>query len=379
MRCIDKSTKMKIGIITDYLDFQVTGIGNYINNLVMGILAVDKKNEYTLIHIKKQDRPHYSNVKDIVVPLPMFPPRAIIRKNVLIPKVLKNEGLDLVHEPLQITPFLFQLPMKRVITIHDVNCIIRPMDYSIWEQWYYSWVLKNTVKTADMIITISENSKRDIVKALNVPEDKIRVIYHGLDKNFKPITDLDDISLKYGINYPFILYVGRLEPRKNIPTLIKSFYRLKKRGVKHKLLMVIQMGSDYQKVVASIKDLCLENEVRLIEGVPKEDMAGVYNLADLLVFPSVYEGFGFPPLEAMGCGTPVVTSNSSSLPEIIGDAGIMVDPYDSDALTNAIYEVLVNKELKDDLIRKGLKRTKQFSWEKATKETIEVYEKVAGS
>ena len=178
----------------------------------------------------------------------------------------------------------------------------------------------------------------------------------------------------YGINEPGILYVGGLEPRKNVDGIITSFYKLKTRGVIHKLVIVsATKGHYYDKILRMIKKLKLEKEVIFTGYVQPDDLPKVYNAADLFVFPSFYEGFGLPPLEAMACGCPVITSNTSSLPEVVGDAGIMVDPHHAEGLADAMHKVLNNDGLKQDMIKRGLKRAKMFSWEKAAKKTLKIY------
>ena len=181
---------------------------------------------------------------------------------------------------------------------------------------------------------------------------------------------------KYSFDFPFILYVGALTKRKNIPALINAYYHLKKERMEHKLVIVgkTTLGSD--EILETVKEMQLQNEVLFPGYVPDEDLPAMYNAAALFVFPSLFEGFGFPPLEAMACGTPVISSNTTSLPEIVGDAGIMVSPNDITELTRAMYEVLTNNDLRRSLIDKGLNRVKMFSWENTVSETLKVYQDV---
>lgn len=215
----------------------------------------------------------------------------------------------------------------------------------------------------------------DIIRYFKIPENKIKVIYLGVDEDYKPLseTEIRKVRQKYHLNYPFILYVGSLISHKNIPTLIKAFYKLKKYGLPHKLVITGKRGWKYKNIFEIISKLNLQKDVVFTGYVQREDLPALYNAADLFVYPSLYEGFGLPPLEAMACGTPVITSNTSSLPEVVGNAGIMVDPYDIDGLAKAMYEVLTNEGLRAELRKRGLERAKMFSWKKTAEETLNVY------
>jgi glycosyltransferase involved in cell wall biosynthesis len=231
-----------------------------------------------------------------------------------------------------------------------------------------------------MIIADSQNTKNDCIKYLGIPEEKIKVIYLAPDSIYQPINNKQEIReqvcKKYNIEFPFILYTGTLEKRKNIPILIKAFYKLKKMGISHKLLIVGKKGWKYDDIFKTIKTLNLQKDIMFTGYVPKEDLVKFYNLADLFVYPSLYEGFGLPPLEAMACGCPVITSNTSSLPEVVKDAGIMFNPYCVDELVKIMYEVLIDESLRIELSRKGLERAKLFNWRKTAEETWKVYEGV---
>ncbi len=183
-------------------------------------------------------------------------------------------------------------------------------------------------KKTDFIIADSENTKKDIINYLKIPEEKIRVIYLAADEKYKFLNNniglKEELKSNYNIDSPFILYVGTVELRKNLPLLIKSFYELKKRGIPHKLILIGARNFGFNKILRLVNELRLIDEVIFTGFVPEEDLVKFYNTADIFVYPSLYEGFGLPPLEAMACGCPVITSNSSSLPEVVGDSGIMV-------------------------------------------------------
>ncbi len=232
------------------------------------------------------------------------------------------------------------------------------------------------IKRASHIIAISQNTRNDLIKYLKIPDSRISVIYNGVDHNiFKPYnTKL--------LDKPYILYVGSERPRKNLGRLFEAFAGLKKEFSEIILVKVGTPGRSKKyrnDTLRKLDSLRITQDVVFVDYVSELDLAYYYSSALLLVYPSLYEGFGLPPLEAMACGCPVVTSSTSSLPEVVGEAGIMVDPYDTDGLAQAIKQVLTDDKLRDDMVRKGLEQAKRFSWEEAARETLEVYDKVEGN
>jgi glycosyltransferase involved in cell wall biosynthesis len=287
------------------------------------------------------------------------------------------KDLDIFHNPSQVIT-AFKFSQKYIITIYDITPNLYPETHTDIITFVHRYLLPKALKTSDKVITISHHTKNDIIKHFKIPENKIKVIHLAANENYKPLNEKEIINIKqkYNLNYSFILYVGTLEPRKNIPTLLKALYKLKKQGIKHKLAITGKKGWKYKSIFETIEKLNLQKDVIFTGYVPDEDLPALYNAADLFVYPSLYEGFGLPPLEAMQCGTPVITSNTSSLPEVVGDAGIMVNPYDVDELANNMYGVLTNDGLREELSKKGLERAKLFSWKKCAEEHLKVYEEV---
>lgn len=238
------------------------------------------------------------------------------------------------------------------------------------------------MKRADRIITISNHVKKQIAEYLNYPEERIDVAYPGVDfEKFKPFTPSSNFLEKYGIGNidpNIILYVGSEHPRMNLNTLIKALYFVKKKCPDIKFLKVgrPQFQGAREKFLALIKSLGLERNVIFIDYVEEEHLPAIYNAASLLVYPVLEAGFGLPPLEAMACGTPVITSNTASLPEVVGDAGIMVNPYDTDKLSEMILKVLTDNSLQKKLSEKGLNRARQFTWENTAKTIFKTFEKL---
>jgi len=260
-----------------------------------------------------------------------------------------------------------------IVTCYDLIPLVYDKERSlIWKE------NMNGLKKADIIITISRFSKDEIVKHLDYPEDRIKIVYPGVDhsvyyeKRDKKILREHNISNEDKL----ILYVGSETPRMNVPVLIKAFSKLKKRLPNIKLVKIGESQSygARENILKLIKDFNLQDDV-IFEGyIPEGELPLWYNASDVLVYPCEYAGFGLPPLEAMACGTPVVTSNTTSLPEVVGDAGIMIDPNDIESMSEMIYQVLTDSEFKNELVKKGIERSKLFNWDESARRTRDIYE-----
>ena len=369
---------MNVGILSWMIDRKRTGVNNYLYNLIKNMINNGKANEISLIHYERSDDPIYSQVNDIIIPeIPLKLTSAIG-----IPQAVKNADIDILHVPVhwynQITPFVLNRNIKKVLTIHDLTPILFPEMHTKETNLTWESSLKFIKNRTNIVICDSISTKNDCIKLLKIPEKRLRVIPLSADEQYKPLKNkeqiYDELKQEYNINSPFILFVGTLEKRKNVPTLIKSFYKLKKSKLNYKLVIVGGKGWKYTKIFDLIEDLNLQNEVIFTDYVSDEDLVKLYNTADLFVYPSLYEGFGLPPLEAMACGCPVITSNTSSLPEVVGDAGIMIDPNDIDGLTESMLKILTDPDLREEMSRKSFERAEMFSWKKVAKETWNVYE-----
>lgn len=362
------------------IDRQRTGVDTYLYNLLTSMIELGKSNDIFLIHYKKTNDRVYTLANDIIVP---NVPR-ILKYSIGIPYAIKKANLDVLHAPIhwytQITPFFLNYNVKKVLTIHDLTPILFPKTHTKQTVQLWNPTLKLIKNKIDIIIADSNNTKNDCIKYLGIPEERIKVICLAPNEIFTPQKNKEKLRSylqnKFDLNFPFILSVGTLEKRKNIPNLLKAFYKLKKTDKNHKLVIVGGKGWRYEGIFDYLCKLNLEKDVIFTGYISDEDLFKFYNTADLFVYPSLYEGFGLPPLEAMACGCPVITSNTSSLPEVIGDAGIMIDPTDSDALFDAIHRILNDDDLKAELSKKSLQRAKMFSWKKTARETWKVYEKV---
>lgn len=374
--------RMKIGFTTDSIDDTFaqnrarTGIFTYTKQLITALLKLDRKNQYTLIHYRKVGEDLYRKTNELIVPLYEIPFWREIRKAIVLPLLISRERLDIIHEPRAFNPYLFSSHTKKILTIHDLSTFVYPSMHTKSNVLRMNCSVSASLRKADRIIAVSKHSKREVLRLFHIDEERIEVIYEGVDARFKPIKKCEGIKKKYGIVGRFILFLGTLEPRKNVNGLIKSFYKLKKMGIEHKLVVAGPEGWKCRDLKETIKQVGLLKEVILPGYVHDDDLPALYSASDLFVYPSLYEGFGLPPLEAMACGTPVVTSNTSSLPEVVGDAAIMVDPNDLNSLADAMYKLLTDEDLAQDMVKKGLRQARFFSWNEAARKTLKVYEDV---
>ena len=365
---------MKIGIDLHTVTRFMQGTRTYTLGIVKNLLDIDKDNKYYLYITR--DNEHIRDIfpQDNVFFRHIFPHNRIIRIPISFPIRLAMDSVDVFHcqymgPPLAKTPY--------VVMIHDIIHEYFPEFYPRSLCYMMRVFYPISARRATRILTVSESSKRDIIKYFKVSEEKVIVTYDAAAEDFRPIMEKDKIKSalqKYGIDGKYILFVGRLEPRKNIPNLIRAFHELKKwKNIEQKLVIVGMKYFRYEEIFQCVNNLGLQNEVILTGRVEDNELPLFYNGASLFVYPTIAEGFGIPPLEAMACGTPVISSNTSSLPEVVGDAGILLDPYNIKDLAGAIYKVLSDKNLHEKMKSEGLKRAKVFSWKETAKKTLNVF------
>lgn len=284
--------------------------------------------------------------------------------------------LDVLHGPLHVVPFASTIPA--VITVHDLAFLHFPDRVPRSRRLYLTPGTRVSARRARKVIAISRSTADDLMKWLDLPATRIEVIPLAPPASIQPMSGeaLDTFRRRVVADRPYLLSVGTLEPRKNLITLLRAFASLAS-TIPHDLVLVGPEGWLNQGLDETLQTLDLRDRVRLTGFVSDEDLSGWYSAAVCFVFPSVYEGFGLPPLEAMHCGVPVVTSNVSSLPEVVGDAALMVDPLDVDALAGAISRVLSDAALANDLRARGRMRAGQFSWQRTARETLAVYREAA--
>jgi glycosyltransferase involved in cell wall biosynthesis len=271
---------------------------------------------------------------------------------------------------------------RTVFTLHDLIFQFFPEYHLPLNRWFLRNAMPHFLRRADAIIAVSECTKRDAIRVYNIPPEKITVIYEAADPALHPETDASRIAqvrARYANNQPFLLFVGVIEPRKNIIALVDALRLLRARGYPHRLLIAGRKGWLYQPTLDHVKQTGMSDAVDFLDFVPDDDLAALFSACDAFVFPSLYEGFGLPPLEAMAAGAPVICSNTSSLPEVVGDAALLINPRDVGEIANAIERVITDSALRDELRTKGLAQAKKFSWERAARETLAVYQRVSGS
>jgi glycosyltransferase involved in cell wall biosynthesis len=294
-------------------------------------------------------------------------------------RYFKRKGKHILHCPAYIRPCYWSA--LSVVTVHDVIALDFPEYCSSTNRSYFNLLLPGSILNASQIITMSHSVKEDILRKFKISREKIKVIYPGINEIFfmtQSEEKLINTQKKYRLPEKFILYVGNIEPKKNILRLIESFENLiRKQDVPHSLVIAGRFAWKYGDIIRVKK----QNDERIIFPgyIHQSDLPALYTLADLFVFPSLYEGFGIPPLESMACGTPVIASDKGALPETTGDCAFLVDPLSVDSITSAMLELLQNQTLRYRLIKKGKQHVQQFQWSRTWSETVELYKSVLGA
>ena len=384
----ETSRSLKVGLIADDLDDGNTGLATYSQGLVVGLEAFSEEIDLTIVH--RHSASFYAGRRELIVPglgRSRLATRGlgnkIIRKQLMMPWALRSQQFDVVHDTYHFGPFLAPTSYARVVTIHDLVPLMMPETCacSVQSHLTHRTLVRWVAKRAGHIITDSECTRRDVIEQYRVPPDRVTTVYLAAGNAFRPVEDTEQlwaVREKFGLPDDFILYVGTLEPRKNLVRLIGAYKRALPSLGGIPLVIGGGLGWKYDEILRAANDPSLEGRVRLLGRVPDDDLPALYNLATVFVFPSLYEGFGLPVLEAMACGTPVITSRTSSLPEVAGAAGLLVDPLDEDEIARAMVDVVSQKCLRSALSREGLAQAAKFSWQRCAQETLEVYRNVVG-
>jgi glycosyltransferase involved in cell wall biosynthesis len=358
------------------------GIGTYIRNIVRHLARIDRQTEYLLI-CQPQDRELGPSLGDnFRVEVNGSPPYSF-QEQVSIPWTLLRTRARVLHEPHYVLPPLVRC--RSVVTIHDCIHLRFPQYLPNRAALTYARAqMGSAARRSDRILTVSEASKRDILHFFPVPPEKITVIPNAFDERFAtapPEQDIRRVAERYQLEDQFVLYVGNVKPHKNLERLIDAFQLVRQTpGLEAlKLVLIGDAISKYAALRRAVHRYNLHKYVRFLGFLPDQTLAIVYRLAAVFVFPSLYEGFGLPPLEAMASGTPVVTSNVSSLPEVTGDAALLVDPMRAESIADAMRRVLTDPALAADLSARGIERSRTFSWERSAARIREIYLEVARS
>lgn len=367
---------MRVAIDARLLYYRRAGIGQYTLRLVEALTRAAPQDRFLLLHDWRQQRPllQAPNLQHV----PIYTPSHHRWETLTLPLELLPIWPTLLHSPD------FVLPARRnyagVVTVHDLAFLRFPEWVTADAARYYGRV-RQAVHSAERVIAVSECTRRDVLELLEVPAEKVTVIYEAAGEPFCPLdvpATPREFTGRHLAPKRFALFVGTIEPRKNLPTLLRALRLLLDRypdlQPHPRLVIAGEEGWLSESILSLVHDLRLSQEVAFIGKVSQEELVWLYNAARFLVFPSLYEGFGLPPLEAMSCGTAVVASNAGSVPEVVGPAGLLADPHDVDGWATAMARLWDDEALRQDLRTRGLERAAQFSWQRAAQETLAVYQ-----
>ena len=362
-----------------------SGLGRYSRSLIDQLISIGDEENLEIILYRPKGKVKFepksqSHLTEITADY-FFPGHIgnAIWRFTKLPSLINNSGYDLFHGPSHVLPGKLKCPS--VVTMLDLIFIRYPNYFKAWDRNYYRISFKKSAQLADHIISISEATKADLINFFGIKEEKISVIYPGFDAVFSKLQQqkLDEIKIKFKLPRDYILYVGNIEPRKNILKLAQAFNSLQESSYIDKdvhLLIVGQMGWYYKEIIDGIDSLSSRDKIKLVGPVYGEDLAGFYQLASIMAYPSMFEGFGYPVLEAMRLGTPVLTSNISSMPEAGGNAAHYVNPESLDEIKDGLCKLLNDKTYREKLAVKGTRHAAGFNTMRMTQETLEVYRKL---
>ncbi len=376
---------MPLRILIDARRIRDFGIGTYIRNLVAGLGRIDRENNYVIVAAPNDLEELPALPGNFQIAGYQTSDRAVVRA-VAVPAFFRKFKADIHHIPLTLVPVGMVSPY--VVTVHDMSTLL----YDGQPGFQHSLRLRlfrRGLTKASQIIAVSEATRRDVMNTLGIASERIRLVYNAPDPIFTaPVRSLEleeshHIMERYQINYPFLLYAGNIRPQKNIPRLIEAFAVLRGEVAKHpvysnlRLIIIGDQISKYPAVRHAVFQSRVEQWVRFLGFVPIQTLRIFYKAAAAFIFPSLYEGFGLPPLEAMACGTPVVTSNVSSLPEVVGDAAISVNPENVFDIERGMREALLDSAARFRCIERGFDQVRRFSWDRTARQVLDIYKEAA--
>jgi glycosyltransferase involved in cell wall biosynthesis len=365
---------MRFGLVARWLQLPPGGAREYTFNLIRALLQVDLRNEYFIFHNDPACLGTFPTATEVLLPAH----NKLWWDYMQLPAAVARCGIDLFWTPSYIIPFPIRCPS--VAAVHDLAYFTMPESYQRSDVIYMRATMAGSFRRAAALLAVSEHTRRDIIRLFPFAADKIKVTYEAAAPQYRSDLDvrvLEAVRARYALPHPYVFYAGSISPRKGLLYLLEAFARLKQQsGIPHHLVFTGGWQWGNTELGALIERLNIRSDVILLGDMPAADMPALYALADLFVYPSLYEGFGLPILEAMACGCPVVCSNLTSLPEVAGDAAVLIDPRDTQLLADAMERVLTDPVLRHDLIVRGLRRAAAFTWEQTARKTLEVFESV---
>lgn len=358
------------------------GVHNYTRNLIKYLPLVDSDNVYYLFSTDRFS--HLGGIRTLPLksaegPLPNNILEVLSWEQLRVPLAASRHHIDVLHAPKHVGPLLTS--SKLVATIWDSAYFDHPEFYGSWEAFYWRVMSRLTARRADAIIVASRSARDDLI-AKGFPANKMHVVPIAAGDEFRPVREqavIDQVLDKYGVprESGYLFFAGDIEPKKNLETMLEAFAIVKRKGFSHKLVIAGKSRSHYRDQMLALRaDLGLDDEVAFVGFVDQTDLPALYSGAEVFLFPSRYEGFGLPPLEAISCGTPAIVSKAGSLPEVIGDGGISLDSDDTELWAESILRVLEDGELRNALVGSALRRARQFSWRRTAQITRATYERV---
>ena len=373
---------MHIAIDAHSVGARLAGNESYAINLIETLAQLDSINQYTLYVTKREAVDRFSGRWPNFSVSQTLPHTPLVRIPLTLSAALRRNPVDVLHVQFTAPPLA---PCPFVVSIHDLSFEHLPLTFKRRSRLQLRLTVRSSARRAARILSLSESARQDIIETYGIAPERVTTIPLAAPAHFAPVTDereLQRVRHTYGIVGDYILSVGSIQPRKNLTRLVRAFacLRHERTGVKlPKLVIVGKRGWLYDETLRVIEESGVGNEILLTGYVSERDLPALYSGAICFVYASYFEGFGLPPLEAMKCGTPVIVGDKTSLPEVVGDAGLMVNPFDEAEIASALAHLIDNPELRDRLRVKGLKRADEFSWHDTAKRTLEVYKQVAGS
>lgn len=369
---------MQVGISAYLLhegsDYRAAGLSTYIRHLLERLPRVEPRYSYVAFH--GRDAPALSGVTSIFSPVPTrIPTVRILWEQLGLPLQARFSKVDVLHGTVNVLPLAMRAPT--VVTLHDLSFMRHPERFPKAKALYLRAAIAQTVRSATRIMALSEHTRSDLLELFDVPLERLSVVYPGVDEKFQPLPpeEREDAHRTLFEGKPFILHVGTLEPRKNVDVLVRAFALVRRElGLPHVLALVGAKGWGYESIFSVVDELRLRDAVRFVSYVPAADLPLWYNCADLFVYPSAYEGFGLPVLEAMACGVPTITSASSALQELASDACLTVEPGSVEALVMGLKRVFEDEHLRAKMRVAGVERASRFTWNETARLTARVYE-----